>query len=80
MHQALQNNILSNPRSLIRHIISQVRGDTIAANWMGSEDRDGIKGSAVLFLLTQNQTDRSAASEPCLLLNKRSRHVLQAWL
>jgi 8-oxo-dGTP pyrophosphatase MutT (NUDIX family) len=73
----LQDKILNNPRDLIRNIASRLNGHLIAANWLEADGSGGGKGSAVLFLLTQQRTGLSGAPEPCLLLNKRSQRVLQ---
>ncbi len=77
MDPAHQYKILANPRDLINRIETRLNNNGVAANWLGAKGCDGIKGSAVLFLLTQKQIGPSTAPEPCLLLNKRSQRVLQ---
>lgn len=77
MNQTLRQNLIDSPHELVPHIISQLNGNRIAADWKQAEVNDDIKGSAVLFLITQKQTTPSTPPEPCLLLNKRSRMVLQ---
>jgi len=58
-------------------IQSRLDGNGLADNWGVYSDRGKIKGSAVLFLITPYQAGQRTALEPCLVLNKRSRQVLQ---
>jgi 8-oxo-dGTP pyrophosphatase MutT (NUDIX family) len=77
MPNEFRYNNLDNPRELIRNIESRLNGNRIAANWLEADGNGGGKGSAVLFLLTQQRVDRDRRPELCLLLNKRSQRVLQ---
>ena len=77
MDQSNQSSMLTDPRKLIGQIESRLNNNGITASWLGADGHDGIRGSAVLFLLTQKQAAPSRAPEPCLLLNKRSQQVLQ---
>ena len=65
------------PRELMRHIKSQLIDDAIEASWLQAGGNDGIRGSAVLFLLTYKRFGPSKQPELCVLLNKRSQQVLQ---
>lgn len=77
MPQVLENSIVNSPDEMIRRIALRLRATDIANNWTGARDNGGGRGSAVLFVLTRHKSDRSGRTETCLLLNKRSRRVLQ---
>jgi 8-oxo-dGTP pyrophosphatase MutT (NUDIX family) len=77
MDLALQKQLLHNPSTLIRRITSRLAGNGVAENWRSAEDNTQTKGSAVVFLLSQVRTHPSVKPELHLVLNKRSRHVLQ---
>lgn len=73
----LQKQILQNPKKLVQQIRHRLNGNGLSGNWGVHTNHGRIKGSAVLFLLTPHQVDADEPNEPCLLLNKRSRMVLQ---
>ena len=77
MNHSFSSHLLENPQALIQRIESRLGGDAVRASWRETESGDGIRGSAVLFMLTRLPVEFSQKSELCLLLNKRSRHVLQ---
>ena len=70
-------HIAQDPDELIAQVRKQLNGDGLAADWTAQMDSSTVRGSAVLFLLTRCKFDGSRSSEPCLILNKRSKHVLQ---
>lgn len=62
---------------LIERVRNHLNGYGLDPDWGGFSDRMALKGSAVLFLLTLCPINQSKGHEPCLLLSKRSRKVLQ---
>ena len=76
MNQTNRQCLLNNSGKLIHQIASRLGRSDISADWKGA-DGGGIQGSAVLFLLTKCRTFQGKRTELCLLLNKRSRLVLQ---
>ncbi len=77
VHLGSHTKITSNPQELIHQVRQRLNGAGLADDW-GDLNPDGnTKGSAVLFLLTLKQVHADAPPEPCVLLNKRSRKVLQ---
>ena len=77
MYQDLHPEILEDPGTLIQRIDACLNGNGIAGSWPTPDDGNSVRGSAVLFLLTSNVRDGSKGPEICVLLNKRSRRVLQ---
>lgn len=77
MQDVKQQLITQNPQELVQQIRHRLNGNGLAANWGVHTNQGKIKGSAVLFLLTLCQAGSDGPYEPCLLLNKRSRKVLQ---
>lgn len=65
------------PRALIQTVGLRLSENGVADSWDTGREVDGVKGSAVLFLLTTCRDSIDGPDEPCLLLNKRSREVLQ---
>jgi hypothetical protein len=76
MNQIYRYHLLGNPLKLIGHIESRLDRDGAAEGWAKADD-DGIRGSAVLFLLTQKCVVPGRKPELCLLLTKRSERVAQ---
>jgi 8-oxo-dGTP pyrophosphatase MutT (NUDIX family) len=76
MNQTDRHCLLNNPGRLLHKIESRLAREDSAADWMRA-DGGGIRGSAVLFLLTECRAAPGKRPELCLLLNKRSRQVLQ---
>jgi hypothetical protein len=72
-----QQHIVQNPHKLVRQIRNRLNGNGLSDNWGVKTNQGRVKGSAVLFLLTPYQVHTDGPYEPCLLLNKRSREVLQ---
>ncbi len=65
------------PEKMVDRIRNSLDGNGLQTDWGGKIGRGEIKASAVLFLLTQYQAEVEQPAEPCLLLNKRSKKVLQ---
>jgi 8-oxo-dGTP pyrophosphatase MutT (NUDIX family) len=77
MDPAHQTQLLYNPSTLIHRIASRLGGSGVDENWRSAENNSHIKGSAVVFLLSQLRRRGSEKPELHLVLNKRSKHVLQ---
>lgn len=69
--------IRNNPKELIELVRHKLNGDGLEEQWGAPNGRNGMKNSAVLFLLTMKQVHPDGSPEPCLLLNKRSQDVRQ---
>jgi hypothetical protein len=76
MNQRHRHQLLGNPRKLMGQIESRLDRDGIAEVWARADDHH-IRGSAVLFLLTQQCVAPGRKPELCLLLTKRSDRVMQ---
>lgn len=70
-------DILKTPQSLVSQITSRLKLGGLSTHWPIKNNGDGVKGSAVLFLITLRKTNFSAEPEICVIFNKRSRKVLQ---
>jgi 8-oxo-dGTP pyrophosphatase MutT (NUDIX family) len=77
MDPALETQLLHNPSTLIHRIASRLGDNGVDENWRSEENNSHIKGSAVVFLLSQLRRRDSEKPELHLVLNKRSKHVLQ---
>ncbi len=64
-------------REVFRRIRRSLDGNGLQTDWGLQIDDGHIKASAVLFLLTLRPPEEGQPAEPCLVLNKRSRRVLQ---
>jgi 8-oxo-dGTP pyrophosphatase MutT (NUDIX family) len=73
----VQEQVIQNPKKLVHLIRHRLNGNGLSDDWGIQTNHGRIKGSAVLFLLTPYQVDVDESYEPCVLLNKRSRKVLQ---
>jgi 8-oxo-dGTP pyrophosphatase MutT (NUDIX family) len=73
----VQQQILQNPKKLVQLIRHRLNGNGLSDNWGVQTNHGRVKGSAVLLLLTPYRGDADESYEPCLILNKRSRKVLQ---
>jgi 8-oxo-dGTP pyrophosphatase MutT (NUDIX family) len=70
-----QNDIA--PHEMLPWIRRRLGGKGLQADWRPPAGESQITASAVLFLLTLRSPVKDKPAEPCLLLNKRSRRVLQ---
>jgi hypothetical protein len=70
-------HITDHTGDLLEQIGRRLNGSGLEADW-GARLRHGdMKGSAVLFLLTRSQVGSNKQHQLCLVLNKRSRNVIQ---
>jgi hypothetical protein len=76
MNEMYRHFLLNNPQKLLGHTQSRLEGKGVVADWLEFAN-DGIRGSAVLFLVTRCRTHPRREPELCLLLNKRSQQVMQ---
>ena len=65
------------PQEMVHRIRRSLDGNGLQTDWGAHVGHGDIKESAVLFLLTLRSVGDGRPAEPCLLLNKRSRKVLQ---
>ncbi len=70
-----QNGIA--PDEIVPRIRRRLAGNGFQADWRPPVGEGQVTASAVLFLLTLRSPANGRPAEPCLLLNKRSRQVLQ---
>lgn len=77
MRPELYPDLLKKTPALLREITTRLNLGESAIHWPVPNNGDGVKGSAVLFIITLRKTDNSGEPEICVLFNKRSRKVLQ---
>ncbi len=68
---------LDDPGILLEQIRRRLDGSGLEEDWGMQIHQGKVKGSAVLFLLTQCQDGTTETDQLCLVLNKRSSKVLQ---
>ena len=77
MIKTKHHGLLKNAPALLNRIEHRLSRNGVGQAAAIELNSGKIKGSAVLFLLTSFRADREIGFEPCLLLNKRSQHILQ---
>ena len=75
--KSVSQHLPDNPSILLEQIRRRLNGRGLEEDWGAQIHQGKIKGSAVLFLLTQCQDSTTAKDQLCLVLNKRSRKVMQ---